>query len=290
MDAGELVPDAVIIGLVRERLAQPDGRKGFVLDGFPRTAAQAEALDQLLEAEGTPLDRVVLFEVADEEPVARLSGRRVCRSCGRNYHVTLSPPRARGPLRPCGGELYQRTDDEEATVRRRLAVYARDTRPLVDYYRQRGLLTTISGGRHDGRGPRRPRRRRPRARGDRAEVARPDRPHAGGRPDPGRRLPDVPRPGEAGRLDARDRSRGGGPDPGAQGEAGLQGVPGIPGHDLRLDQRGGRPRDSRGAAPAPGGGHHRARPGGDRGGLLRRRGGDPAGRRGHRRRPAASSR
>jgi adenylate kinase len=145
MDAGELVPDAVIIGLVRERLAQPDGRKGFVLDGFPRTAAQAEALDQLLEAEGTPLDRVVLFEVPDEEPVARLSGRRVCRSCGRNYHVTLSPPRTPGRCDVCGGELYQRTDDEEATVRRRLAVYGRDTRPLVDYYRRRGLLVAISG-------------------------------------------------------------------------------------------------------------------------------------------------
>jgi adenylate kinase len=144
MDAGELVPDAVIIGLVRERLAQPDGRKGFVLDGFPRTAAQAEALDQLLEAEGTPLDRVVLFQIADEELVARLSGRRVCRSCGRNYHVTLSPPRVADRCDHCGGELYQRTDDEEATVRRRLAVYARDTRPLVDYYRQRGLLTPIS--------------------------------------------------------------------------------------------------------------------------------------------------
>jgi adenylate kinase len=145
MDAGDLVPDAVIIGLVRERLAQPDGRKGFVLDGFPRTAAQAEALDRLLEAEGTPLDRVVLFQVADDEPVARLSGRWVCRNCGRNYHVTLSPPRVPGRCDACGGELYQRTDDEEATVRRRLAVYVRDTRPLVDYYRQRGVLTTISG-------------------------------------------------------------------------------------------------------------------------------------------------
>jgi adenylate kinase len=145
MDAGELVPDSVIIGLVRERLAQPDGRKGFVLDGFPRTAAQAEALDQLLEAEGTPLDRVVLFQMADEELVARLSGRRVCRNCGRNYHVTLSPPRTPGVCDHCGGELYQRTDDEEATVRRRQAVYARDTRPLVEYYRRRGLLATISG-------------------------------------------------------------------------------------------------------------------------------------------------
>ena len=88
---------------------------------------------------------MVLFQVADEEPVARLSGRRVCRSCGRNYHLTLSPPRTPGVCDHCGGELYQRTDDEEATVRRRLAVYARDTRPLVEYYRRRGLLATISG-------------------------------------------------------------------------------------------------------------------------------------------------
>ena len=145
MEAGELVPDTVIIGLVRERLALPDGRKGFVLDGFPRTAAQAEALDRLLETEGTPLERVVLFEMADEEPVTRLSGRLVCRNCGRNYHRTLSPSRAPGRCDACGGELYQRPDDDEATVRRRLAVYARDTRPLVEYYRARGLLTTISG-------------------------------------------------------------------------------------------------------------------------------------------------
>jgi adenylate kinase len=145
MDAGELVPDAVIIGLVRERLARPDGRKGFVLDGFPRTVAQAEALDQLLEAEGTPLDRVVLFQVDDEEPVARLGGRLVCGNCGRNYHVRFSPPKVAGRCDACGGTLSQRTDDEEATVRRRLAVYARDTRPLVEYYRRRGLLATISG-------------------------------------------------------------------------------------------------------------------------------------------------
>jgi adenylate kinase len=145
MEAGELVPDTVIIGLVRERLAQPDGRKGFVLDGFPRTPAQAEALDRLLETEGTPLERVVLFEMADEELVARLSGRLVCRNCGRNYHRTLSPSRAPDRCDACGGELYQRPDDDEATVRRRLAVYARDTRPLVEYYRTRGLLTTISG-------------------------------------------------------------------------------------------------------------------------------------------------
>jgi adenylate kinase len=145
MDAGELVPDQVIIGLVRERLAQPDGRKGFVLDGFPRTAAQAEALDQLLEAEGTPLDRVVLFELSTEELATRLTGRRVCGSCGRNYHLAYSPPQSASRCDACGGELYQRADDDEATVRRRLEVYARETRPLIDYYRGRGLLTAISG-------------------------------------------------------------------------------------------------------------------------------------------------
>jgi adenylate kinase len=145
MDAGELVPDQVIIGLVRERLAQPDGRKGFVLDGFPRTAAQAEALDQLLESEGAPLDRVVLFELPDDELATRLGGRRVCGSCGRNYHLAYSPPQSASRCDACGGALYQRADDEEATVRRRLAVYARDTRPLIEYYRGRGLLTAISG-------------------------------------------------------------------------------------------------------------------------------------------------
>jgi adenylate kinase len=145
MDAGELVPDAVIIGLVRERLARSDGRKGFVLDGFPRTAGQAEALDQMLLAEGTPLDRVVLFELSDDELATRLTGRRVCGNCGRNYHIAFSPPRVAGRCDHCQGALSQRTDDEEPTVRRRLAVYARDTRPLVDHYRRRGLLTAIAG-------------------------------------------------------------------------------------------------------------------------------------------------
>src|SRR5262245_35908873 len=124
MDAGELVPDSVIIGLVRERLALPDGRKGFVLDGFPRTAGQAEALDKLLEAEGTPLDRVVLFELPDAELMTRLTGRRVCGNCGRNYHVVYSPPQVAGQCDACQGVLRQRTDDEESTVRRRLAVYS----------------------------------------------------------------------------------------------------------------------------------------------------------------------
>src|SRR5262245_8270678 len=146
MDAGALGPDGVIIGLAGEALDRPEARKGFVLDGFPRTLAQAEALDRLLEERGLRLDRVLLFRVEDRDLVERLTGRRVCRQCGRNYHLTLSPPARPGVCDACGGELYQRSDDEEATVRRRLAVYQRDTRPLVEYYRSRSLLTEIPAG------------------------------------------------------------------------------------------------------------------------------------------------
>lgn len=144
-DAGELVSDDVIIGLVAEALGRPEARKGFVLDGFPRTLAQAEALDQLLDDRGLALDRVVLFRVPEAELVRRLTGRRICRRCGHNYHVVFSPPRRPGICDACGGELYQRKDDDEATVRTRLAVYERDTRPLVERYRRRGLLEAISG-------------------------------------------------------------------------------------------------------------------------------------------------
>ena len=145
MDAGDLVPDDVIIGLVGETLGRPDARKGFVLDGFPRTLAQAEALDRLLAERGLALDRVVLFRISEAELVERITGRRVCRACGRNYHAKFSPPQNAGVCDGCGGQLYQRNDDEEATVRRRLGVYERDTRPLVDYYRGQGLLEEISG-------------------------------------------------------------------------------------------------------------------------------------------------
>ncbi len=145
MDAGELVPDDVIIGLVGEALDRPETRQGFVLDGFPRTLAQAEALDRLLEERGLKLDRVVLFRVPDAELLDRLTARRVCRECGRNYHLKFSPPLRPGVCDACGGTLYHRTDDEEATVRRRLGVYDRDTRPVIDYYRRRGLLEEVSG-------------------------------------------------------------------------------------------------------------------------------------------------
>lgn len=144
-DAGELVRDEVMIGLVAEALGRPEARKGIVLDGFPRTLAQAEALDRLLDDRGLALDRVVLFQVSEAELVCRLTGRRICRRCGYNYHVVFSPPRRPGICDACGGELYQRKDDDEATVRTRLAVYERDTRPLIEYYRRRELLEAIPG-------------------------------------------------------------------------------------------------------------------------------------------------
>jgi adenylate kinase len=146
MDAGDLVPDGVIIGLVGERLAEEDARKGFVFDGFPRTMAQAEALDHLLEERGVALDRVVLFRVPERELIARLGGRRVCQGCGRNYHLAFSPPARPDVCDACGGALHQRRDDEEDTVRRRLAVYERDTRPVIAHYRERGLLAEVSAG------------------------------------------------------------------------------------------------------------------------------------------------
>jgi adenylate kinase len=143
MDAGELVPDQIIIDLAAEVLGRPEARKGFVLDGFPRTVTQAEALDRLLDERGFELDRVVLFRVSEVELIRRLTGRRVCRQCGHTYHLMFSPPKRPGVCDVCGGPLYQRSDDEEATVRRRLAVYERDTQPLVEYYRRRGLLEEI---------------------------------------------------------------------------------------------------------------------------------------------------
>jgi adenylate kinase len=143
MEGGGLVPDALIIDLAAERLSRPDTGRGFVLDGFPRTVAQAEALDGLLADKSLKLDGVLLFRIPEHELLTRLTGRRVCRRCGRNFHVTLSPPRVADCCDACGGELYQRSVDEEETVRRRLHVYERDTRPLVDYYRRPGLLQEV---------------------------------------------------------------------------------------------------------------------------------------------------
>lgn len=145
MDQGALVPDAVIVGLMRERLARPDAARGFIVDGFPRTIAQAEAFAQLLKDSGHTLDSVIFFDVSEGELLRRLTGRRVCRACQTAYHLVFAPPMRPGVCDKCGGELYQREDDGEKPVRIRLEVYARQTSPLLDYYRQRGLLATVAG-------------------------------------------------------------------------------------------------------------------------------------------------
>jgi adenylate kinase len=143
MESGALVPDDVMIGLIAERLRQKDAAGGFILDGFPRTIAQAEALDRLLKDLGQALDAVVYFDVAEPELLRRLTGRRLCRQCQTAFHLVSAPPRREGICDRCGGELYQRDDDSEATVRHRLDVYARQTAPLLDYYRGRGLLSSV---------------------------------------------------------------------------------------------------------------------------------------------------
>ena len=145
MDQGALVPDEVVVGAAAERLAAQDAAQGFILDGFPRTIAQAEALARLLKDAGHALDVVLYFDVAEPELLRRLTGRRVCRACGHTYHLTSSPPKRAGVCDACGGELYQRADDSEATVRNRLEVYRKQTSPLLDYYRQRNLLSSVSG-------------------------------------------------------------------------------------------------------------------------------------------------
>jgi adenylate kinase len=145
MDSGALVPDEVVIGLAEERLGQSDAARGWVLDGFPRTVPQAEALDSLLRRKGIELDRVIFFDVSRDELLRRLTGRRVCRQCGTAFHLVFSPPAKAGRCDRCGGPLYQRADDAELAVAHRLEVYTKQTAPLLDYYRQRGILTTVSG-------------------------------------------------------------------------------------------------------------------------------------------------
>jgi adenylate kinase len=145
MDRGALVPDDVTVGIVRERLAQPDCAAGFVLDGFPRTLPQAEALDRILGELGRPVQHAVLLTVPDEEIVRRAAGRRVCPRCGATYHLVSSPPRVDERCDACGEALVLRDDDREETVRSRLEVYRRQTEPLAAYYRQRGLLRPVDG-------------------------------------------------------------------------------------------------------------------------------------------------
>ncbi len=147
MDAGDLVPDAVVIGLVKDRIAQPDAEKGFILDGFPRTAGQALALDAALAEMGTSLDAVVNIDVDREVIVTRLTSRYTCRECGKIYNVLANPPATEGVCDACTGEIYQRDDDNETTVRARLETFDTSTAPLVDYYAAKGLLQTIDGDR-----------------------------------------------------------------------------------------------------------------------------------------------
>ncbi|RUM33139.1 MAG: adenylate kinase [Archaeoglobus sp.] len=145
MDAGQLVPDEVVIGIVKERLQQPDCEKGFILDGFPRTIPQAEALDKMLEELGKNIDAVINIQVPEEEVVKRIVNRRSCRNCGAVYHLIYNPPKEDNKCDKCGGELYQRDDDKEETVRQRYKVYKEQTEPLVEYYEKKGILYNVDG-------------------------------------------------------------------------------------------------------------------------------------------------
>lgn len=145
MDAGGLVPDSVVIGLVKERIQKPDAKGGYMLDGFPRTAAQAQELDKILAGMSQKIDHVVSVEVPNSELLGRLTGRRTCRACGAGFHVMFDPPKKEGVCDKCGGELYQRSDDNEATVKSRLETYEAQTKPLIDYYEKQGKLRHIDG-------------------------------------------------------------------------------------------------------------------------------------------------
>lgn len=145
MEQGQLVPDEVVVGIVRERLADSDCSGGAILDGFPRTVVQAQVLDQVLGEIGKKIDRVIHIEVDEEELISRLTGRRVCRECAATYHIKYNPPRVRNVCDRCGGELYQREDDSLTTVQERLQVYKKQTAPLIDFYSAEGLIAAING-------------------------------------------------------------------------------------------------------------------------------------------------
>ena len=144
MDAGKLVPDALLIDIIKDRLAKDDVKGGWMLDGFPRTMPQAEALDKILPALGQKIDVVLNIDVPDAELVKRVTGRRMCK-CGATYHELFNKPKVAGKCDACGGELYQRADDNEATVKQRLTAYHAQTQPLIDYYNKRGIVATVLG-------------------------------------------------------------------------------------------------------------------------------------------------
>lgn len=145
MDKGELVPDQVTVGIVRDRIEEEDCKKGFLLDGFPRTVSQADSLEKMLKDLGIKLDSVINVEVPTEELIGRLTGRRICKSCGATYHMLFNPPKLEGVCDKCGGELYQRDDDTEKTAENRLQVYDKQTAPLLEYYNDTGLLLNVNG-------------------------------------------------------------------------------------------------------------------------------------------------
>jgi adenylate kinase len=146
MDRGDLVSDDIVVGIIAGRLTRPDAQKGFILDGFPRNTAQAQALDRMLASQGTRLDKVIQLKVDDEELIKRLAGRYTCAKCGKGYHDTLAPTRKPGVCDNCGStELVRRPDDNPETVRERLKVYNSQTAPLITYYGKKGALETVDG-------------------------------------------------------------------------------------------------------------------------------------------------
>ncbi len=145
MDKGELVPDDIVIEIVAQRVAKPNCQNGFILDGFPRTEGQAKALDETLERLKCPIDLVIYFKTSLETIIQMLSGRRVCKNCGTNYHVENIPPKVPGKCDLCGGELYQRDDDKEETVRKRMEVYEKTVLEIINYYKGNNKLRTVSG-------------------------------------------------------------------------------------------------------------------------------------------------
>jgi adenylate kinase len=145
MDRGELVPDEVVIGIVEERLSKPDCERGFILDGFPRTLKQAEALDKILERLRKQIDAVINVTLTEEEIIKRIVNRRTCKTCGAVYHLIYNPPKENNRCDRCGGELYQRDDDREETVKERLRVYKAQTEPLIEYYSRKDLVYDVDG-------------------------------------------------------------------------------------------------------------------------------------------------